>query len=103
VHAPSEEKIDDSEESFCEDLEKVFDHFPYHMIILLGDFSAIVARENIFKSTIGYGSLHQDRNDNGVKIVNFAASKNLVVESTMFLHRNIYKCTWTTPDGKTHN
>jgi len=21
----------------------------------------------------------------------------------MFLHQNIHKCTWTSPDGKTHN
>jgi len=73
------------------------------MIILLGDFNALVARENIFKSMIGNESLHQDRNDNGVRIVNFATSKILVVESTMFPHRNIHKYTWTSPDGKTHN
>jgi len=34
--------------------------------------------------------------------VNCVISKNLVVKSTMFLHRNIYKYTWTSPDGKTH-
>jgi len=42
-------------------------------------------------------------NDNGVRLVNFATSKNLVVKSTMFPHRNIRTYTWTYPDGKTHN
>jgi len=59
------------------------------MKILLGDFNAKVGRENIFKPTIGQESLHQDSNDNGVRLVNFATSKNLVVESTMFPHQNI--------------
>ena len=45
------------------------------MKILLGDFNAKVERENIFKPTIGNESLHEDSNDNGVKIVNFATSK----------------------------
>ena len=36
-----------------------------------------MGRENIFKLTIGQDSLHQDSNDNGVRIVNFATSKNL--------------------------
>ena len=57
------------------------------MKILLGDFNAKVGRENIFKPTIGNESLHKDSNDNGVRIVNFATSKNLVVKSTMFPHR----------------
>ena len=62
-----------------------------------------MGRENIFKPTIGNESLHQDINDNGVKIVNFGTSKNIVVKSTMFPHQNIHKCTWTSPDGQTHN
>ena len=57
----------------------------------------------MFKPTIGNESLHQDSNDNGARIVNFATSKNLFVKSTMFPHRNIHKYTWTSPDGKTHN
>jgi len=73
------------------------------MKILLGDFNAKVGRENIFKPKIGNESLHQHSNDNGVRIVTFATSINLVVKSTMFPHRNIHKYTWASPDGKTHN
>jgi len=73
------------------------------MKILLGDFNAKVGREDIFKPIIEQESLHQHSNDNGVRIVNFATSKNLVVKSTMFPHRNIHKYTWTSSDGKTHN
>ena len=41
VHAPSENKSDDSKDSFYEELGQVIDHFPrYHMKILLGDFNA---------------------------------------------------------------
>ena len=58
------------------------------MKILLGDFNTKVGRENIFKLTIGNESLHQDSNDNAVRMVNFAASKNTVVKSTMFPHRH---------------
>ena len=42
------------------------------MKILLGDFNAKVGRENIFKPTIGNESLHQESNDNEVRVVNFA-------------------------------
>jgi hypothetical protein len=47
------------------------------MIILLGDFNMKVGRENISKPTIGNESLHEINNDNGVRVVNFATSKNL--------------------------
>jgi len=46
VHAPSEEKSEESKDSFYEELEQVFDHFPkYHMKILLGDPNAKVGRD----------------------------------------------------------
>ena len=101
--APSKEKSDDSKDSSYEDFEQVFDNFPkYHMKNLLGDFIAKVGRENIFKHTIGNDGLHQDSNDNDVRTVNFATSKNLV-KSTMFTYQDIHKYTWASPDGKTHN
>jgi len=88
VHAPSEDKSDESKDSFYEEFEHVFDRFTkYHMKILLGDFNAKVGREKIFKPTNGNESLqHQYSNDNGVRIVIFETSKNLVVKSTMFSH-----------------
>jgi len=73
------------------------------MKILLGDINAKVGREVILKPIIGQECLHQNSNDKGVRIVNFATSKNLVVKSTMFPHRNTHKYTWTSPDGKIHN
>jgi len=51
------------------------------MKILLGDFNAKLRREDICKLTIGKENLHENGNDNGVRIVNFSASKNLVVWS----------------------
>jgi hypothetical protein len=69
---------------------------------MLLDFNAKVVREVFFKPTIGNEILHKISNDNGVRVVNFATSKNLV-KSTMFRHRNIHKHTWTSPDGETHN
>jgi hypothetical protein len=77
-------------------------HGPSYKIIL-GDFNAKVGRENFFKPTIWNESLHQDSDDNGVRIVYFATSKNVVVKSMMFLHRNIRKYNWTSHDVKTYN
>jgi hypothetical protein len=58
---------------------------------------------DIFKPTIGNESLYEISNDNGVRVVNFATSKHLVVKSTVFPHHSIHKYIWTSPDGKTHN
>ena len=101
VHAPREEKSDDSKESFYVVLEQVFNDFPnYHTKIMLAYFNPKVGREYIFKLTIQNETLHQYSNDNGVRIVNFTTSKNLDVKSMMFPHRNIHKYAWTFPDGR---
>jgi hypothetical protein len=104
VQAPCEQKNDDVKDSFYEELGYVFDHFPrYDMKIFLGDFNVKVGREDIFKPTIKNESSDEISNDNGVRVVNFATSKNLVVKSTMFPHCNIHTYAWTSPDGQTHN
>jgi hypothetical protein len=91
-------------DSFCKELERVFDKFPkYRMKILLGDFNAKIGRKDIFKPTIGNECLHKISNDNGIRLVNFATSKSLRVKSMMFPHCSIHKYTWMSLDGKTHN
>jgi hypothetical protein len=65
-------------DSFCEELERVFDKFSkYHMNMFLGDFNSKVGWEDIFKPTIANESSHEISNDNGVRAVNFATYKNL--------------------------
>jgi hypothetical protein len=75
VYAPTEHKIDDVNDSFYEELERVLDKFlKYHTKVLLGDFIAEVGREDIFKLTVGNESLLKVSNDNGVTLVNFVTS-----------------------------
>ncbi|PSN57217.1 hypothetical protein C0J52_05015 [Blattella germanica] len=84
VNEASDDMIKDE---FYEELEYVFDRLSrYHMKIVLGDFNA-----------------KEDSNDNGVRLVTFATSKNLIVKSTTFQHKDIHKYTWTSPDGETRN
>jgi hypothetical protein len=71
------------------------------MKIVLGDFNAKVGREDIFKPTIGNEWLHEISNED--RLTNFVTFKNPIVKRTMFQYRNIYKYTWTSPDGKTYN
>jgi hypothetical protein len=88
--------------SFSEELERVFNKFPkYHMKSFLGDFSVKVDRKYIFNPAVGNESLHEISNDDGVRVVNLATSKNLTVKSTVFPHCNIHRCTWTYPNRKT--
>ena len=51
------------------------------MKILLGNFNAKVGRENIFHPTIGNKSVHLERYDDSIRLVNFSTSKNLIVKS----------------------
>jgi exonuclease III len=104
IHAPTKDKIDYMKDTFYEELERVFDKFPKcRMKILLGDFNAEASREDISKPTTGNESLHKTNNDNGIRVVNFATSKNLTVKSAMFTHRDMDNFTRTSPDGKTRN
>jgi hypothetical protein len=58
VHAPTQDKTDDTKNSVYEELEREFDNFlTCHMVILL-EFNAKVDREGIFKPTIMKENLH---------------------------------------------
>ena len=104
VHAPTEDKDGEIKDGFYEELEHLVDQLPNdYMKIVVGDFNAKIGKEDIFRPTIGLESLHEESNDNGVRVINFATGKNLIVKSTYFKHKNIHKQTWISPDGGTRN
>jgi hypothetical protein len=69
--------------------------------IILGDFSAKVGKESIYKPTIGSESLHNETNNNGIKMIQLAISNCLNVRS-MFPHKDTHKETYSA-DGTTVN
>lgn len=104
AYAPTEDKDNDMKELFYEKLVEVYDRAPKRDIkIVLGDLNAKIGREVFYRPTIGKYSLHENSNDNGTRVVDFAASRNMVASSTYFQHKNIHKATWLSPDGRTKN
>ena len=59
--------------------------------IILGDFNAKVGTEDIYNPTIGNESLHNETNNNGIKIIQFAISKDFNVWSTTFPLKDNHK------------
>ncbi|XP_062135135.1 uncharacterized protein LOC133844877 [Drosophila sulfurigaster albostrigata] len=81
-----------------------YDRCPNHDVkIILGDFNAKVGRERIFDRTVGQFSLHETTSNNGFRLIDFSAARNMVVSSTRFRHLDIHKATWLSPDQKTRN
>jgi hypothetical protein len=75
VYALSEDKCDDTKDSFYEELDCVFNQFrKYDMKILLGYFIAKVGREDTLKPVVGNKSLHETSNNND-EVVNIATLK----------------------------
>jgi hypothetical protein len=104
VHAPHNERPEDEKDAFYRQLDKVYEECPQNDIkIVIGDLNAQIGREKIFKPTIGGFSLHSESNENGVRLINFAASWNMVISSTFFRHKDIHKATWLSPGGRNSN
>jgi hypothetical protein len=95
INASCGSQSDDTKNSFYEELDHVSDQFlKYHMKVVL-HLNVKVRREDIFEPTIGNDSLHGVSDDNLVRVVNFATLKIVIAKSTVFLNRDIRKCTWT--------
>ena len=68
AHAPIKEKSDVSNGGSYEEKGQVFDHFSKNRMKMVLYFNARLGRENIFKPTIRNEILHQDSNDNCVRM-----------------------------------
>uniref|UniRef100_A0A4P6DBQ5 Putative endonuclease-reverse transcriptase panstrongylus lignarius n=1 Tax=Rhodnius prolixus TaxID=13249 RepID=A0A4P6DBQ5_RHOPR len=104
VHAPTEDKDEEVKDEFYGQLEAVYDSIPSNDIkIVLGDFNAKLGQEESYRPFLGRHSLHEISNENGMRMIDFAISKNMSIRSTQFPHKNIHKETWRTPDGLREN
>lgn len=50
--------------------------------LILRGMNVQIKNENAYKSTIEKHSLHNYSNDNGIRLINFAIIKNMVLSST---------------------
>uniref|UniRef100_A0A1B0CNV0 Reverse transcriptase domain-containing protein n=1 Tax=Lutzomyia longipalpis TaxID=7200 RepID=A0A1B0CNV0_LUTLO len=104
VHAPTEDSSESEKDNLYDLVEQALNACPrYDVKIVLGDMNAKIGREPVHRRYTGDHSLHENSNDNGQRIINLAAAHNLVVGSTRFARKNIYKATWASPDGITFN
>lgn len=86
AHAPTLDSDESEKDIFYDQLERTYDTIPaYDMKIVLGDYNAKVGQEQQFSGTIGKHSLHTDTNDNGMRLISFAASRNMVISSAYLL------------------
>jgi hypothetical protein len=83
VHDPIEDKIDDTKESFCEEVERVFDKFSKHHKKLLG---MRVCTKAVIIMELEWKFCHIEKS---------GCQKNNVP------HRLIHKFASISPDGKT--
>jgi hypothetical protein len=51
---------------------------------IIGDFNAKIGREDIYRPTTGKYSGHTKSNDSGIRLINYAFSRNIVIGSTIF-------------------
>ena len=99
-YAPTNDGSEDEKEDFYWQLQAETESTPRHdLLIVMGDLNAKVGKDNTdLERTMGVHGAGV-RNENGERLVEFAAMNNLVIGGTLFPHREIHKLTWNSPNG----
>jgi exonuclease III len=104
VYAPTEETEEEEKDKFYTKMEEEINKVQRHDVkMILGDLNAKIGREEVYRSTIGKASLHEDSNYNGLRLIDFAVEKKMIIKSTWQAQKDIKKETWVSPDGITRN
>ena len=99
VHSPHLGSTDDDKDEFYAQLESEYDRCPKHDVkIIIGDYNAQVGQEEEYRPVIGRFSAHQLTNENGLRLIDFATSKNMAIRSTFFQHSLHHRLTWRSPN-----
>jgi hypothetical protein len=68
----------------------------------MGDMNAKVGKD-VWIQNVGRHSIHEESNNNGMKLIYFSISRNMVISSMRLPHKDIHKETWISQDGQTKN
>ena len=100
IHAPTNDSEEEAEDQFYEQLERTYSACPKNDVKLA---NAKLGRETTHQPTIGRYNLHDNTNENGLRLIDFAAGRQMAIKSTYFMHKRIHLETWHSPDGRTRN
>jgi hypothetical protein len=104
IHVPTNDSEEEAKDQFFEQLERAYAACSSHDVkLVMADANAKVGRETVHQSTIGKHSLHESTNENGLRLADFDAGRQMVIKSTYFMHKQIHLQTWHSPDGHTFN
>jgi len=71
--------------------------------LLLSDMNSKCGKETHLMPMIGKESIHEKTNGNGLRLISFAAAKDMIIKNAILTHETIHKATWKSPDGSNCN
>ena len=100
-YAPTEEAEEEEKDGFYEQLEEEIRITHRHdVLMVIGDLNARVGEDNTGREramgTQGFGCA----NNNGERLSDLCVESRLVIGGTLFMHRDIHKTTWRSPDQR---
>ncbi|XP_062611962.1 uncharacterized protein LOC134273760 [Saccostrea cucullata] len=103
-YAPTDDAEDDEKVSFYDSLQEIVDNTPSHdVLLILGDLNAKVGKSNQGRESIMGKQGLGECNSSGERLCTFCQENNLIIGGTIFMHKDIHKTTWNSPDGHTKN
>jgi hypothetical protein len=88
IHAPTNESEKEAKDQFYKQLERAYAACLSHDVkLVMGDANAKVGRQTVHQPTIGKQSLHESTNANGLRLVDFAAGRQMAINSMYFMHK----------------
>ncbi|XP_073668552.1 uncharacterized protein [Paramisgurnus dabryanus] len=104
VYAPTNDSKEEDKEVFYCRLRSIVQKCPRsNIILLMGDLNAKIGSKNKgYEECMGTQGLGE-MNENGERLADLCALEGLVIGGSLFMHKNIHKATWISPDMSTAN
>ncbi len=99
---PNNKVMAEASDVFYSKLQETIDRVPKgDMIVLMGDFNARVGKQEHLSAPQTVGPYPVDvKNDNGIRLVEFCLTNNIVISNTFFQHKLIHQTSWMHPGNK---